>query len=67
MDPSQTPELQGFADTLIIEAVRPYEWRPRQEWREERFPPVASPSKEAMQAVERRWNELGIPPGKRGG
>jgi len=63
MDPSQIPELQGFGDTLIIEAVKPYEWQPRVEWRNERFPPVACPSTETMEAVERRWNELKISKG----
>ncbi len=61
MDPSQLPELQGFTDTLTIETVKPYEWKPRPEWGNERFPPNAYPSKEIMEAVERRWNELGIP------
>lgn len=61
MDPSQLPELQGFADTLLIEAVKPYEWQPRSEWKNERFPPVAYPSKKMMEAVEKRWNEFGIP------
>jgi UbiD family decarboxylase len=65
MDPSQIPELQGFADTLIIEVVKPYEWQPRAEWKNGRFPPLAYPSKGTMEAVERRWNELGIPAGKR--
>jgi hypothetical protein len=65
MDPSQIPELQGFADTLIIEVVKPYEWQPRAEWRNARFPPLAYPSKGTMEAVERRWNELGIPAGKK--
>ena len=60
MDPSQLPEFQGFADTLIIEAVKPYEWEPRPEWGNERFPPTAYPSEEVMESVEKRWNELGI-------
>jgi UbiD family decarboxylase len=61
MDPSQLPELQGFTDTLTIEAVKPYEWQPRPEWGNKRFPPTAYPSKETMEAVQRRWNEFGIP------
>ncbi len=60
MDPSQLPELQGFSDTLMIEAIKPYEWQPRAEWGNERFPPTAYPSKEIMEVVERRWNEYGI-------
>ena len=60
MDPSQVPELQGFTDTLMVEAVKPYEWQPRPEWENERFPPTAYPSKKIMEAVERRWNEIGI-------
>jgi len=60
MDPSQVPELQGFTDTLMIEAVKPYEWQPRAEWENERFPPTAYPSKKIMETVERRWNEIGI-------
>ena len=60
MDPSQSPELQGFGDTLIVEAVKPYEWQPRPEWGNKRFPPVACPSKAIMESVEKRWNELGI-------
>jgi 4-hydroxy-3-polyprenylbenzoate decarboxylase len=61
MDPSQIPELQGFGDTLIVEAVKPYEWQPRPEWGNNRFPPVAHPSQETMKAVEKRWNSFGIP------
>lgn len=61
LDPSQIPEFQGFADTLIVEAVKPYEWQPRPEWRNQRFPPVAYPSHKIMEAVEKRWNQLGIP------
>jgi len=60
MDPSQLPEFQGLTDTLLIEAVKPYEWQPRPEWGNERFPPTAYPFKEVMQAVERRWKEFGI-------
>jgi len=60
MDPSQIPELQGFGDTLIIEAVKPYEWQPRPEWGNKRFPPTAFPSQEVMEHVEKRWKELGI-------
>lgn len=66
MDPSQIPKLQGFADTLIIEAVKPYEWQPRAEWKNGRFPPVAYPSKETMEAVEKRWNEFGISGSRKG-
>jgi 4-hydroxy-3-polyprenylbenzoate decarboxylase len=61
MDPSQLPELQGFTDTLILEAVKPYEWKPRPEWGNRRFPPIAYPSKEVMEAVEKKWSKLGIP------
>jgi len=61
MDPSQIPELQGFSDTLVVEAVKPYEWQPRPEWGNKRFPPVAYPSQEIMGTVERKWNSFGIP------
>jgi 3-polyprenyl-4-hydroxybenzoate decarboxylase len=61
MDPSQLPESQGLSDTLLIEAVKPYEWPPRPEWGNERFPPTAYPSREIMERVERRWAEFGIP------
>jgi hypothetical protein len=44
----------------MIEAVKPYEWQPRAEWENERFPPTAYPSKKIMETVERRWNEIGI-------
>ncbi|MBM4340467.1 MAG: UbiD family decarboxylase [Deltaproteobacteria bacterium] len=61
MDPSQLPELQGFGDSFIVEAVKPYEWQPRPEWGNKRFPPVAYPSQETMKAVEKRWSSFGIP------
>lgn len=60
MDPSQLLELQGFADTLMVEAVKPYEWKPRSEWGDKRFPPIAYPSQEVMEKVEKRWKELEI-------
>ncbi len=53
VDPSQIPELQGFADTLIIEVVKPYEWQRRAEWKNGRFPPLAYPSKGTMEAVRK--------------
>ena len=61
MDPSQAPEQRGFTDTMIVEAVKPYEWKPRAEWGGERFPPVACPDRSVMESVEKRWAELGIP------
>ena len=66
MDPSCSPEMRGFTDTLLVEAVKPYEWQPRKEWGGERFPPVAYPSKEAMALVEKRWIEYGITGGAAG-
>lgn len=60
MDPSQLPEMRGFSDTLLVEAVKPYEWKPRSEWGNERFPPVAYPSEDVMESVNRRWDELKI-------
>lgn len=63
MDPSQLPEMRGFTDTMIVEAVKPYEWKPRAEWGGERFPPVACPDKRVMESVEKRWAELGITAG----
>lgn len=63
MDPSQLPEMRGFTDTMIVEAVKPYEWLPRPEWGGERFPPVACPDKGVMESVEKRWQELGIAAG----
>jgi hypothetical protein len=55
--------MRGFTDTMIMEAVKPYEWKPRAEWGGERFPPVACPDKDVMEAVEKRWAELGISAG----
>jgi 4-hydroxy-3-polyprenylbenzoate decarboxylase len=60
MDPSCAPEMRGFTDTLLVEAVRPYEWQPKKEWGDARFPPVACPSPEAMAGVEKRWADYGI-------
>lgn len=62
MDPSQVSEMRGFTDTLMVEAIRPYEWKPRAEWGGERYPPVACPDKEVMRAVEKRWTEFAIAP-----
>ena len=60
LDPSQAPDMRGFTDTLIIEAVKPYEWKPRPEWKNERFPPIAYPSEEVMKKVEENWRRYGI-------
>ncbi|MBW1944457.1 MAG: UbiD family decarboxylase [Deltaproteobacteria bacterium] len=60
LDPSQTSDMRGFTDTMIMEAVKPYEWKPRPEWNNERFPPVAYPSEEVMKKVEKNWVKYGI-------
>jgi 4-hydroxy-3-polyprenylbenzoate decarboxylase len=61
LDPSQSDEMRGFTDTIIIEAVKPYEWKPRKEWRNERFPPIAYPSETIMKKVEENWERYRIP------
>ena len=60
LDPSSSPGMHGFSDTLLIEAVKPYEWQPNPEWNNERFPLVAYPDREHMEKVEKRWEEYGI-------
>ena len=60
LDPSQTSDMRGFTDTMIIEAVKPYEWKPKPEWNNERFPPVAYPSEGVMKKVVENWSKYGI-------
>jgi UbiD family decarboxylase len=60
LDPSQSTDMRGFTDTLIIEAVKPYEWKPRSEWNNERFPPVAYPADDIMEMVTANWHKYGI-------
>ncbi len=45
---------------MIIEALKPYEWKPRPEWGNARFPPTAVPAEEVMKSVEKRWDELRV-------
>ena len=52
-------DLRDFTDTLIVEAVKPYEWQPR-EWNGQRYPPVAYPSDAVMKRVEENWPNYGI-------
>ena len=60
LDPSSPPHMRGFADTLLIEAVKPYEWQPHPEWDNQRFPLVSYPDREHMEKVEKRLNEIGF-------
>lgn len=60
LDPSSPRDMRGFADTFLIEAVKPYEWLPNPDWNNERYPLVAYPAPETMELVEKRWKEYGI-------
>lgn len=46
---------------LLIDATKPiHESPPSEQWRNEKFPPLAYPDGETMKKVEERWEELGL-------
>jgi len=70
IDPRQEPESKGYWDRVLIDATRPFSWKPREIWGSEgvnkgvpqKFPPTTIPDAEQIRKVNARWQELGIKP-----
>lgn len=70
IDPRQEPEAKGYWDRVLIDATRPFSWKPREIWGSEgvnkgapqKFPPTTIPDAEQIRKVNARWHELGIQP-----
>lgn len=70
IDPRQEPEAKGYWDRVLIDATRPFTWKPREIWGSEgvnkgapqKFPPTTIPDAGQIRKVNARWQELGIKP-----
>ena len=70
IDPRAAPEEKGYWDRVLIDATRPFIWKPRDIWGSEgvnkgvpqKFPPTTIPDVEQIKQVNARWKELGIEP-----
>jgi UbiD family decarboxylase len=70
IDPRASPEEKGYWDRVLIDATRPFSWKPRDIWGSEgvnkgepqKFPPTTIPDAAQMRLVNARWAELGINP-----
>ncbi|MEW6665405.1 MAG: UbiD family decarboxylase [Thermodesulfobacteriota bacterium] len=70
IDPRQEPEAKGFWDRVLIDATRPFNWKPREIWGSEgvnkgvplSFPPTTRPSDKMIRAVNQKWGQYGISP-----
>jgi 4-hydroxy-3-polyprenylbenzoate decarboxylase len=70
IDPRQEPEAKGYWDRVLIDATRPFSWKPREVWGSEGvnkgtplcYPPTSRPSQSVIAMVNKKWNEYGIQP-----
>jgi len=68
IDPRQEPESKGFWDRMLIDATKPFHWKPREVWGSEgvnkgtplNYPPTTKPSPKIIQLVNERWGSYGI-------
>jgi len=68
LDPSIAPEDKPYQGRLLIDATRPFDWKPREAWGSEgvgkgvplKYPPVNRPALEVMEYVNGRWPEYKI-------
>lgn len=70
IDPRQDPEHKGYWDRVLINATRPFDWKPRDLWGSEgvgkgipqKYPPTTRPSDRMIHLVNGRWEDYGIRP-----
>jgi len=70
IDPRQEPESKGYWDRVLVDATRPFNWKPREIWGSEgvnkgipqKFPPTTRPSPMMISLVNEKWEEYGIQP-----
>jgi 4-hydroxy-3-polyprenylbenzoate decarboxylase len=70
IDPRAAPEEKGYWDRMLIDATKPFDWKPRDIWGSEgvnkgtpqKFPPTTVPEASQIRKVNARWHELGIQP-----
>jgi 4-hydroxy-3-polyprenylbenzoate decarboxylase len=73
IDPSIPEEDRGWVDRVLMDATRPFHWKPNPQWGSEgvgkgvplKFPPVGRPSAELLEHVNEIWDGLGIKPVKK--
>jgi len=73
IDPRQEPESKGYWDRVLIDATRPFNWKPREIWGSEgvnkgvpqKFPPTTRPSPTTISLVNKKWEIYGIQPVKK--
>lgn len=70
IDPRASPEEKGYWDRVLIDATKPFSWKPRAIWASEgvdkgtpqKYPPTTIPDASQIKRVNARWAELGIKP-----
>ena len=70
IDPRQEPEAKGYWDRVLIDATRPWSWKPREIWGSEgvgkgvpqNYPPTSRPAQETIDLVNEKWAKYGIEP-----
>jgi 3-polyprenyl-4-hydroxybenzoate decarboxylase len=73
IDPRQEPEQKGYWDRVLIDATKPFHWKPREIWGSDgvgkgapqKFPPTTRPSHRMVELVNHRWESYGIRPVER--
>ncbi len=70
VDPRVPPEDKAYGDRMLIDATRPFHWKPRAIWgrdgegqgRALRFPPSSRPSTPLALRINEQWDSYGIAP-----
>ena len=70
IDPRQEPEVKGYWDRVLIDATRPFNWKPRAIWGTEgvnkgeplNYPPTSRPAQSTIDIVNAKWEKYGIEP-----
>jgi UbiD family decarboxylase len=73
IDPRQEPEQKGYWDRVLIDATKPFHWKPREIWGSDgvgkglpqKFPPTTRPSNRIVELVNQHWESYGIQPVER--
>ena len=66
LDPSVHPDIleetghMGRWDRVFVDATRPFEWQPREDWGGQKFPYHALAEDDMLEKVRARWEEYGL-------
>lgn len=66
LDPSVHPDILertghiGIWDRVFVDATKPFDWKPREEWGGEKFPYHALAEEDMLEKVRKRWTKYGL-------